>query len=220
MKRNLAIFDLDNTILNGDSDYSWINFLIEKRLVDKDEYERKNKYFYDQYYQGKLNYDEWVEFALTTIKGKKPEEIEDVLSKFLSEIIEPMINIYALKLLHDHTHNNDIMLLASATNSVIVEPIAKRLGFKNIVSTEVEIIDEIYTGKVLGIPALSEGKLIKVKEWMLQNSIESFDNTSFYSDSINDLPLLAAVSKPVAVNPDDMLREECRKRSWEIIDLP
>ena len=220
MKRNLAIFDLDNTILNGDSDYSWINFLIEKRLVDKDEYERKNKYFYDQYYQGKLNYDEWAEFALTTIKGKKPEEIEDILSKFLSEIIEPMINIYALKLLHDHTHNNDIMLLASATNSVIVEPIAKRLGFKNIVSTEVEIIDEIYTGKVLGIPALSEGKLIKVKEWMFQNSIESFDNTSFYSDSINDLPLLAAVSKPVAVNPDDMLREECRKRSWEIIDLP
>ena len=220
MKRNLAIFDLDNTILNGDSDYSWINFLIEKRLVDKDESERKNKYFYDQYYQGKLNYDEWAEFALTTIKGKKPEEIEDILSKFLSEIIEPMINIYALKLLHDHTHNNDIMLLASATNSVIVEPIAKRLGFKNIVSTEVEIIDEIYTGKVLGIPALSEGKLIKVKEWMLQNSIESFDNTSFYSDSINDLPLLAAVSKPVAVNPDDMLREECRKRSWEIIDLP
>jgi HAD superfamily hydrolase (TIGR01490 family) len=220
MKRNLAIFDLDNTILNGDSDYSWINFLIEKRLVDKDEYERKNKYFYNQYYQGKLNYDEWAEFALTTIKGKKPEEIEDILSKFLSEIIEPMINIYALKLLHDHTHNNDIMLLASATNSVIVEPIAKRLGFKNIVSTEVEIIDEIYTGKVLGIPALSEGKLIKVKEWMLQNRIESFDNTSFYSDSINDLPLLAAVSKPVAVNPDDMLREECRKRSWEIIDLP
>ena len=220
MKRNLAIFDLDNTILNGDSDYSWINFLIEKGFVDKDEYERKNKYFYDQYYQGKLNYDEWAEFALTTIKGKKPEEIEDILSKFLSEIIEPMINIYALKLLHDHTHNNDIMLLASATNSVIVEPIAKRLGFKNIVSTEVEIIDEIYTGKVLGIPALSEGKLIKVKEWMLQNRIESFDNTSFYSDSINDLPLLAAVSKPVAVNPDDMLREECRKRSWEIIDLP
>ena len=220
MKRNLAIFDLDNTILNGDSDYSWINFLIEKELVDKDEYERKNKYFYNQYYQGKLNYDEWAEFALTTIKGKKPEEIEDILSKFLNEIIEPMINIYALKLLHDHTHNNDIMLLASATNSVIVEPIAKRLGFKNIVSTQVEIIDEIYTGKVLGIPALSEGKLIKVKEWMLQNSIESFDNTSFYSDSINDLPLLAVVSKPVAVNPDDMLREECRKRSWEIIDLP
>ena len=83
-----------------------------------------------------------------------------------------------------------------------------------------EIIDELYTGKVLGIPALSGGKLIKVREWMLQNNIKSFDNTTFYSDSINDLPLLAEVSKPVAINPDDMLREECQKRSWEIIDLP
>ena len=220
MKRNLAIFDLDNTILKGDSDYSWINFLIQQGLVDKEEYEKKNKYFYDQYYKGKLDYDEWAEFALSTIKGKKPDEMEDLLSKFLREVIEPMINIYALRLLHKHNHNNDIMLLASATNSVIVEPIAKRLGFKNIIATDVEIIDELYTGKVLGIPALSGGKLIKVREWMLQNNIKSFDNTTFYSDSINDLPLLAEVSKPVAINPDDMLREECRKRSWEIIDLP
>ena len=220
MKRNLAIFDLDNTILKGDSDYSWINFLIQQGLVDKEEYEKKNKYFYDQYYKGKLDYDEWAEFALSTIKGKKPDEMEDLLSKFLREVIEPMINIYALRLLHKHNHNNDIMLLASATNSVIVEPIAKRLGFKNIIATDVEIIDELYTGKVLGIPALSGGKLIKVREWMLQNNIKSFDNTTFYSDSINDLPLLAEVSKPVAINPDDMLREECQKRSWEIIDLP
>ena len=174
MERNLAIFDLDNTILNGDSDYSWINFLIEQGYVNKTEYENKNKYFYDQYYQGKLDYDEWAEFALSTIKGKKPEDMESLLSKFLIEVIEPMINIYALRLLHNHSHNNDVMLLASATNSVIVEPIAKRLGFKNIVATEVEIINESYTGKILGIPALGEGKLIKVKEWMLQNNIESF----------------------------------------------
>ena len=98
MKRNLAIFDLDNTILNGDSDYSWINFLIEQGVVDKEEYEKKNKYFYDQYYEGKLDYDEWAEFALTTIKGKQPEEITDLLANFLSSVIEPMINIYALRL--------------------------------------------------------------------------------------------------------------------------
>ena len=198
MERNLAIFDLDNTILNGDSDYSLINFLIEQGYVNKTEYENKNKYFYDQYYQGKLDYDEWAEFALSTIKGKKPEDMESLLSKFLIEVIEPMINIYALRLLHNHSHNNDVMLLASATNSVIVEPIAKRLGFKNIVATEVEIINESYTGKILGIPALGEGKLIKVKEWMLKNNIESFDNSSFYSDSANDLPLLKKVSKPIA----------------------
>ena len=163
MKKNLAIFDLDNTILNGDSDYSWINFLIDIGYVDKDEYEKKNQYFYDKYYEGKLDYDEWAEFALSTIKGKRPEEIENLLNKFLSSVIEPMINIYALRLLHNHYHNNDVMLLASATNSVIVTPIAKRLGFKNIVATEVEIVNGVYSGKFQNTPALGEGKLQKVK---------------------------------------------------------
>ena len=220
MKKNLAIFDLDNTILNGDSDYSWINFLIDIDYVDKDEYEKKNQYFYDKYYEGKLDYDEWAEFALSTIKGKRPEEIENLLNKFLSSVIEPMINIYALRLLHNHYHNNDVMLLASATNSVIVTPIAKRLGFKNIVATEVEIVNGVYSGKFQNTPALGEGKLQKVREWMRRNDFSDFKNTTFYSDSINDLPLLLAVNKAVAVNPDNKLREECEKRSWEIVDLP
>ena len=220
MKKNLAIFDLDNTILNGDSDYSWINFLIDIDYVDKDEYEKKNQYFYDKYYEGKLDYDEWAEFALSTIKGKRPEEIENLLNKFLSSVIEPMINIYALRLLHNHYHNKDVMLLASATNSVIVTPIAKRLGFKNIVATEVEIVNGVYSGKFQNTPALGEGKLQKVKEWMRRNDFSDFKNTIFYSDSINDFPLLLAVNKAVAVNPDNKLREECEKRSWEILDLP
>ena len=220
MKKNLAIFDLDNTILNGDSDYSWINFLIDIGYVDKDEYEKKNQYFYDKYYEGKLDYDEWAEFALSTIKGKRPEEIENLLNKFLSSVIEPMINIYALRLLHNHYHNNDVMLLASATNSVIVNPIAKRLGFENIVATEVEIVNGVYSGKFQNTPALGEGKLQKVREWMRRNDFSDFKNTTFYSDSINDLPLLSSVNKAVAVNPDNKLREECEKRSWEIVDLP
>ena len=220
MKKNLAIFDLDNTILNGDSDYSWINFLIDIGYVDKDEYEKKNQYFYDKYYEGKLDYDEWAEFALSTIKGKRPEEIENLLNKFLSSVIEPMINIYALRLLHNHYHNNDVMLLASATNSVIVNPIAKRLGFENIVATEVEIVNGVYSGKFQNTPALGEGKLQKVREWMRRNDFSDFKNTIFYSDSINDFPLLLAVNKAVAVNPDNKLREECEKRSWEIVDLP
>ena len=220
MKRNLAIFDLDNTILNGDSDYSWINFLIDIEYVDKDEYERKNQYFYDKYYEGNLDYDEWAEFALSTIKGKTPNYVEHIMTKFLSSVIEPMINIYALRLLHNHHHNNDVMLLASATNSVIVNPIAKRLGFENIVATEVEVIGGVYSGKVKGMPALGEGKLSKVKEWMLNNNFYDFKNVTFYSDSINDFPLLAEVSKPIAVNPDNKLREECERRAWKIIDLP
>ena len=220
MKKNLAIFDLDNTILNGDSDYSWINFLIDIGYVNKDEYEKKNQYFYDKYYEGKLDYDEWAEFALSTIKGKRPEEIENLVNKFLSSVIEPMINIYALRLLHNHYHNNDVMLLASATNSVIVNPIAKRLGFENIVATEVEIVNGVYSGKFQNTPALGEGKLQKVREWMRRNDFSDFKNTTFYSDSINDFPLLSVVNKAVAVNPDNKLREECEKRSWEIVDLP
>ena len=112
------------------------------------------------------------------------------------------------------------MLLASATNSVIVDPIAKRLGFENIVATEVEIVNGVYSGKFQNTPALGEGKLQKVREWMRRNDFSDFKNTIFYSDSINDFPLLLAVNKAVAVNPDNKLREECEKRSWEIVDLP
>ena len=136
MKRNSVIFDLDNTILNGDSDYSWINFLIDIEYVDKDEYDRKNQYFYDKYYEGNLDYDEWAEFALSTIKGKKPHDLEGLMTKFMSSVIEPMINVYALRLLHKHYHNTDIMVLSSATNSVIVNPIATKLGFENFVAQE------------------------------------------------------------------------------------
>ena len=220
MKRKLVIFDLDNTILNGDSDYSWINFLINENYVDKHKYEKRNQYFYDQYYEGNLDYDEWAEFALSTIKGKTPFDLEEPLSKFLSTVIEPMINIYALRLLHNHHHDNDIMLLASATNSVLVEPIARRLGFENIIATEVEIIDGVYTGKVFGRPALGQGKLTKVEEWASQNNIKDFKDAIFYSDSINDLPLLSEVGVPIAVNPDDQLRNLSIKNNWEVIDLP
>ena len=216
----LTIFDLDNTILKGDSDYSWINYLIDLGKVDKKIYEEKNKYFYDKYYEGDLDYDEWAEFALSTVKGKSPDQIEELISDFMIKIIEPMINIYALRLIHGHNHEHDIMLLASATNSVIVEPIAKRLGFQNIISSEAEICDGVYTGKILGTPALGDGKLKKVEEWAYKKNISITEDSTFYSDSINDFPLLNVVENPVAVNPDNQLREISIKNSWKIIDLP
>ena len=122
--------------------------------------------------------------------------------------------------LHEHSHDNDFMLLASATNSVIVKPIAERLGFKNIIATEVEIIDDKYTGNIVGESALGSGKLNKVKEWMNKHGFRNFENTTFYSDSINDLPLLSAVSNPIGVNPDEQLRAICWESDWEIIELP
>ena len=131
-----------------------------------------------------------------------------------------MINIYALRLLHEHSHDNDFMLLASATNSIIVQPIAERLGFKHIIATDAEIIDGRYTGKMKGESALGKGKLNKVKQWMNKNGFNNFENTTFYSDSINDLPLLLEVSNPIGVNPDEQLRNVCWEANWEIIELP
>ena len=220
MSDKLIIFDLDNTILNGNSDYSWIKFMIDSGQVDHDEYTKRNEYFYEQYYQGSLDYDAWAEFALSTFKDKTPEQLRKLLKEFLNSIIEPMINIYALRLLHEHSHDNDFMLLASATNSIIVKPIAERLGFKHIIATDVEIIAGKYTGKMKGESALGKGKLNKVKEWMSRNGFSNFENTTFYSDSINDLPLLLEVSNPIAVNPDEQLRATCWEANWEIIELP
>ena len=220
MSDKLIIFDLDNTILNGNSDYSWIKFMIDSGQVDHDEYTKRNEYFYEQYYQGSLDYDAWAEFALSTFKDKTPEQLKGLLKEFLNSIIEPMINIYALRLLHEHSHDNDFMLLASATNSIIVKLIAERLGFKHIIATDVEIIAGKYTGKMKGESALGKGKLNKVKEWMSRNGFNNFENTTFYSDSINDLPLLLEVSNPIAVNPDEQLRATCWEANWEIIELP
>ena len=215
----LTIFDLDNTILKGDSDYSWIEFLINNNYVDKEFYRNKNNYFYDQYVAGTLNIHEYCEFALGTFISLGKERTEQVLDIFMKEVIEPMINIYILRVLHKHYEAGDTLLLASATNSILVNKIGARLEFKNIIGTDPEINEENITGKILGVPAIGEGKLKKVKSWMNENGKLDFSETTFYSDSINDLPLLSEVEVPIAVNPDNMLREEAIKQGWEIIDL-
>ena len=215
----LTIFDLDNTILKGDSDYSWIEFLINNNHVDGDFYRNKNDYFYDQYVEGKLDIHEYCEFALSTFIVLGKENAEKLLDIFMKEIIEPMINIYILRILHKHYEAGDTLLLASATNSILVNRIGARLEFKNIIGTDPEVKDGSITGKILGDPAIGDGKLKKVVSWMRDNGKLDFSETTFYSDSINDLPLLESVEKPIAVNPDDRLREVSVLRGWEIVDL-
>ena len=215
----LTIFDLDNTILKGDSDYSWIVFLINNNHVDGDFYRNKNDYFYDQYVEGKLDIHEYCEFALSTFIVLGKEKAEKLLDIFMKEIIEPMINIYILRILHKHYEAGDTLLLASATNSILVNRIGARLEFKNIIGTDPEVKDGSITGKILGDPAIGDGKLKKVVSWMRDNGKLDFSETTFYSDSINDLPLLESVKKPIAVNPDDRLREASVLRGWEIVDL-
>ena len=215
----LTIFDLDNTILKGDSDYSWIEFLINNNHVDGDFYRNKNDYFYDQYVEGKLDIHEYCEFALSTFIVLGKEKAEKLLDIFMNEIIEPMINIYILRILHKHYEAGDTLLLASATNSILVNRIGARLEFKNIIGTDPEVKDGSITGKILGDPAIGDGKLKKVVSWMRDNGKLDFSETTFYSDSINDLPLLESVEKSIAVNPDDRLREVSVLRGWEIVDL-
>lgn len=216
----LTIFDLDNTILNGDSDYSWIEFLIKNNYVDAKSYEEKNKYFFDQYHQGTLDIAEYAGFSIGSFIEIGQEKLPEILDKFLLTVIEPMINIYALRLIHKHYENDDQLLLASATNKVLVDLIAKRLEFPNVIATIPEQVNGMFTGKILEPSALGEGKLSRVKEWMVKNGYKDFSGTTFYSDSINDLPLLESVEKPIAVNPDEKLREISINNSWEIVDLP
>ena len=216
----LTIFDLDNTILRGDSDYSWIEFLIKNNFVNSEVYNDKNKYFFDQYNQGTLNINEYCSFAIGSFIDIGNKDLPKILDKFLLEIIEPMINIYALRLIHKHYDKNDTLLLASATNKVLVDRIAERLEFKNVVATLPEVVNNKFTGNIIEPAALGSGKLIKVREWMTLNGFNDFQDTTFYSDSINDLPLMEAVQFPKAVNPDPKLEAISKQRGWEIINLP
>ena len=218
-KPDLAIFDLDNTILNGDSDYSMINYLIDINLLDKNA-KLKNDEFILDYQQGQLDFNQYTNFALKPYIGMTQNEINEVIHPFVEKIIEPMINIFALKLLHEHYEKGHEILLASATNELIVKPIAKRLEIKNVIATKVEFKNNKCTGEFIPPSALGEGKLQLVKFWMEDKQRNSFSRVTFYSDSINDLPLLEAVELPIAVNPDQTLDGIARDRGWKIIILP
>ena len=218
-KPDLAIFDLDNTILNGDSDYSMINYLVDNNFLDSNA-KLKNNEFIQDYQQGKLDFNEYTNFALKAYIGKTQDEISKIILPFVEKVIEPMINIFALKLIHDHYDKGDTILLASATNELIVKPIAHRLNINHVIGTQVEFKDSKCTGNFIPPSALGEGKLKLVKTWMKAHQYNNFSRATFYSDSINDLPLLEAVDFPKAVNPDKKLEAISNERGWEVIYLP
>ena len=218
-KPDLAIFDLDNTILNGDSDYSMINYLVDISLLDKAA-KLKNDEFIKDYQQGQLDFNQYTNFALKPYIGKTQDEINEIILPFVERIIEPMINVFALKLIHDHHDKGHTILLASATNELIVKPIAQRLNINNVIGTMVKFENEKCSGEFIPPSALGAGKLKLVESWMQANQYDSFSGVTFYSDSINDLPLMEAVEFPKAVNPDIKLESISNKRGWEVIYLP
>jgi len=214
----LAIFDLDNTLLNGDSDYMWGQFLARQGLVNSGDYEKENKRFYDEYVSGTLDIFEFLKFSLAPLSQIKMSELEELHNYFMDEYIRPIITAKSRSLIQKHVARNDTLLIITATNLFITAPIAEELGIPNILATDPEIIDNRYTGKVYGTPCFKEGKVERLKSW-LKDTNENLTGSYFYSDSHNDLPLLELVDKSIAVDPDDILRSHAEMKGWDIISL-
>ena len=218
---NLTIFDLDNTLLDGDSDYNWGLFLIKEGLVDQKTHESSNKQFYDDYNSGKLDIYEFVEFQFKFFRDNPRILLDKLLKRYIDEVAKPMITKKARDLVNKHRAKGDKLLIITATNSYITKPIGKLFGIDNLIGTDIEEINGEFTGKVKGIPSFKEGKIERLNLWLKQKKLafNDFDQISFYSDSQNDLPLLRLVSNPIAVNPDEVLEKEAIKNNWPIIIL-
>ncbi|VAW97288.1 Phosphoserine phosphatase [hydrothermal vent metagenome] len=215
---SLAIFDLDNTLLAGDSDYLWGVFLSEQGLVDKQYYETQNRMFYEQYKAGTLDIFEFHAFSLKPLSENNMVLLNKIHKEFMSNSILPIITQASRNLLQKHRAQGDCILIITATNSFITRPIAQALAVDDIIATEPEIINGEFTGKISGIPCFQEGKVSRLQDWLIGKDFDLSDSW-FYSDSINDLPLLEKVANAVAVDPDDKLRQLALTREWPIISL-
>jgi HAD superfamily hydrolase (TIGR01490 family) len=215
----LALFDLDNTLLTGDSDYEWGQFLVDRGVLDRDAYEAQNRAYYEQYVAGTLDIHEYLGFALRPLAEHTPAELERWHGEFMRLRILPMITPGARQLIQ--RHDGDLCAIVTATNTFITAPIAREFGVPHLIATEPETIDGRFTGRVRGTPCFREGKIARVTAWLdgLGHPLQDFEESTFYSDSHNDLPLLERVSRPVAVDPDEALAAEARRRGWAIISV-
>lgn len=215
---SLAIFDLDNTLLGGDSDHAWGEFLVAVGEVNEQTYREANDHFYRQYQQGNLDMNEYLAFSLEPLKRIAPERLATLHQQFMNEIIEPMVLPKAEALVRDHSRQGHTLLIITATNRFITAPIAKRLQIPNLLATEAEMEAGRYTGKPTGIPCFQEGKVKRLATWLKEHNI-SLAESWFYSDSANDIPLLEEVSHPIAVDPDERLSKYADQKGWEVVSL-
>ena len=214
----LAIFDLDNTLIAGDSDYLWGRFLIEHGIVDEEYYESENLRFYEEYKAGSLDIYEFLKFSLKPLSEHPMQQLIDWRESFFKQMIEPIMLDKAHLLLNQHRSKGNTILVITATNSFVTQPVAKAYGIENLIATDPECIDNRFTGGVSGTPTFQQGKVIRLNQW-LDETGQSFDETWFYSDSHNDLPLLEKVDHPVVVDGDDELTEISKQRGWDHISL-
>ncbi len=214
----LAIFDLDNTLIAGDSDHLWGEFLCAQGLVDRDHFKAHNDAFYKAYGEGTLDIGAYLRFVLTPLVGKSLAEVNAWHKIFMADWIEPIILKKAQELIDSHRQRGHTPIIVTATNTVVTAPIAHRFGIDWLLGCEVEIVNNRYTGLPTGVPSFQEGKVTRLREWAEQQQ-QTLAGAWFYSDSHNDLPLLEIVDNPVAVDPDSRLAARARERSWPILSL-
>lgn len=218
---NLALFDLDNTLLACDSDYEWGQFLVDRGVLERDAYEAQNAAFYEQYKAGSLDIHEFLGFALRPLAEYTSEDLERWHAQFMAARIRPAMGAPAKALVQRHLAAGDLCAIVTATNSFVTGPIAREFGVPHLVATEPERIGQRFTGRVAGVPCFREGKIARVEAWLASQGhrLQDFPQSSFYSDSHNDLPLLERVTHPVAVDPDPELAAVARARGWPAVSL-
>jgi HAD superfamily hydrolase (TIGR01490 family) len=214
----LAIFDLDNTLLGGDSDYLWGRYLAENGIVDPQSYHDTNLAFYHDYQAGNLDINAFLQFVFEPLAKNSMQDLLAWRADYLQQKILPIILPKGLELIEQHRQQGDILLIITATNSFLTTPIAELLKIDHLIATDPEMLDGRYTGKVFGVPSFQHGKVERLQHWLAEHQLD-LAGSYFYSDSHNDLPLLEQVDTPIAVDPDDKLAEIARQRDWKILSL-
>jgi HAD superfamily hydrolase (TIGR01490 family) len=214
----LAIFDLDNTLLGGDSDYLWGRYLAENAIVDPQSYHDTNLAFYNDYQSGQLDINAFLQFVFEPLAKNSMQDLLAWRADYLQQKILPIILPKGLELIEQHRQQGDTLLIITATNSFLTTPIAELLKIDHLIATDPEMLDGRYTGKVFGVPSFQHGKVERLQHWLAEHQ-QDLAGSYFYSDSHNDLPLLEQVDTPIAVDPDDKLAEVARQRDWKILSL-
>jgi HAD superfamily hydrolase (TIGR01490 family) len=220
-KQNLALFDLDNTLLAGDSDFQWGQFMIAQGLLDKAAHHDRNVQFHEDYKQGQLDIDAFLKFQLHPLSQHKHAFLNEVHLKYMQQVIRPMMTDKARALVEKHRAQGDLLMIITATNSFITRPIALDFGIQNLIGTDPEEIDGEFTGNYVGVPSFQAGKVTRLNQWLAERgqALTDFAVSYFYSDSHNDLPLMKLVTNPVAVDADDTLTAYAQAQAWSQVSL-